>query len=63
MLHMKVGESMNEYFARSLILANKMKLNGENKEDVEVVRKILRSMTPKFDYIVCSIVFWEQFVE
>ena len=55
MLHMKAGESINEYFARTLSIANKMKINGENKGDVEVVEKILRSMTPKFDYIVCSI--------
>ena len=54
MLHMKAGESVNEYFARTFIIA-KMKLNGDNKGDVEVVEKILRSMTPKFDYIVCSI--------
>ena len=39
MLHMKVGESVNEYFARTLSIANKMNLNGENKEDVEVVEK------------------------
>ena len=55
MLHMKAGESVNVYFAWTLSIANKMKLNGENKEDVELVEKILRSMTPKFDYIVCSI--------
>ncbi|XP_022926284.1 uncharacterized protein LOC111433463 [Cucurbita moschata] len=55
MLHMKAGESVNEYFARVLSLANKMKINDENKGDVEVVEKILRSMTPKIDYIVCSI--------
>ena len=52
---MKAGESVNEYFARTLIIANKMKANGENKGDVVVVEKILRSMTPKFDYVVCSI--------
>ena len=45
MLYMKAGESVNEYSARTLSIANKMKLNGENKEDVEVVEKILRSMT------------------
>ncbi|XP_022951631.1 uncharacterized protein LOC111454387 [Cucurbita moschata] len=55
MLHMKAGDFVNEYFARTLSIANKMNLNGENKEDVEVVEKILRSMTAKFDYIVCSI--------
>ncbi|XP_022926223.1 uncharacterized protein LOC111433404 [Cucurbita moschata] len=49
------GESVNEYFAQTLSIANKMKINGENKGDVEAVVKILRSMTPKFDYIVCSI--------
>ena len=32
-----------------------MKANGENKGDIAVVKKILRSMTPKFDYVVCSI--------
>ncbi|XP_073049032.1 uncharacterized protein [Primulina eburnea] len=54
-IHMKTGESVNEYFARTLAIANKMKANGENKGDVAVVEKILRSMTPKFDYVVCSI--------
>ena len=52
MFHMKAGEYVNEYFVRTLSIANKMKLNGENKGDVEVVEKITRS---KFDYIVCSI--------
>ncbi|KAL6329764.1 hypothetical protein AAG906_035412 [Vitis piasezkii] len=40
-LHMKSGETVNEYFSRTLAIANKM--------------KILRSMTSKFDYVVCSI--------
>ncbi|XP_073016714.1 uncharacterized protein [Primulina eburnea] len=30
-LHMKQGESMNEYFSRTLAIANKMKVNGEDK--------------------------------
>lgn len=46
-LHMKTGETVNEYFARTLTIANKMKANGEDKGDVAVVEKILRSMTPK----------------
>nr|KYP33374.1 Retrovirus-related Pol polyprotein from transposon TNT 1-94 [Cajanus cajan] len=52
---MKEGESVNDYFARTLTIANKMKANREDKGDVAVVEKILRSMTPKFDYVVCSI--------
>ena len=55
-LHMKAGESVSEYFGRTLTISNKMKENGEeNKGDVVVVEKILRSMTSKFDYVVCSI--------
>ena len=54
-LHMKAGESVNEYFAQTLTIANKMKANGDDKGDVAGVEKILRSMTPKFDYVVCSI--------
>ncbi|KAK5784371.1 hypothetical protein PVK06_038894 [Gossypium arboreum] len=36
-LEMKTGESVNEYFARTLTIVNKMKINCENKTDVEVV--------------------------
>ena len=49
---MKAGELVNEYFARTLSIANKMKANGENKGDIAIVEKILRSITYKFDYIV-----------
>jgi hypothetical protein len=44
-LHMKAGESVNEYFARTLTITNKMKANGENKGDTAIVEKILRSLT------------------
>ena len=52
---MKVREFVSEYFARILTIANKMRAKGKNKGDVVVVENILRSITPKFDYVVCSI--------
>ncbi|KAG8474313.1 hypothetical protein CXB51_033967 [Gossypium anomalum] len=54
-LHMKAGETVNDYFTRTLTIANKMKANGENKSDRVVVEKILRSMTTKLNYVICSI--------
>lgn len=32
-----------------------MKANGEHKDNVAVIQKIMRSMTSKFDYAICSI--------
>jgi len=52
---MKEEESVNDYFARILVISNKMKAIGEDLKEVVVVEKILRSMTPKFNYVVCSI--------
>jgi len=54
-LQMKRDESVNEYFARTLTIANKMRTHGETMGDVAVIEKILRSMTLKFNYVVCSI--------
>ena len=36
-------------------IVNQMKRYGDKIEDVCVVEKILRSLTPKFDYVVCVI--------
>ena len=52
-LEMKVGETVSDYFARVMSVANKMR--GEQMTDVTIVEKILRSLTEKFNYIVCSI--------
>ncbi|KAL6349607.1 hypothetical protein AAG906_035768 [Vitis piasezkii] len=41
--------------ARTLIIANKMKIHGENIQQVVIIEKILRSMTSRFDYVVCSV--------
>ena len=54
-LRMKSGESVSEFFARTMTMANKMRIHGEKMEDVTIVEKILRSMTPKFNFVVCSI--------
>ena len=54
-LHMKIAESVNDYFGRTLTIANKMRTHGERMDDVVIVEKILRSLTSKYDYIFCSI--------
>lgn len=54
-LQMKEGESVADYFSRTMSIANKMQMNGESITNVAIVEKILRSMTPRFDYIVCTI--------
>ncbi|XP_068307610.1 uncharacterized protein [Pyrus communis] len=54
-LQMKNGESVMEYFARTMGIANKMRIYGDMLDDGSIVEKILRSMAPKFNYIVCSI--------
>lgn len=55
MLHMKTGESVNDYFERILTTTNKMRIHGERIKDVAIIKMILRSMTLKYDYVVCSI--------
>ena len=46
---------MNEYFARTLTIANKMRIYGEKMGDVLVIENILRFVIAKYDYVVCSI--------
>jgi len=54
-LEMKTGEGVSEYFSRVLSVANKMRTYGDQMPDVTVVEKILRSLSEKFNYVVCSI--------
>ncbi|CAL2265082.1 unnamed protein product [Prunus armeniaca] len=54
-LHMKEGETVDNFFACTLTIANKMKAHGETMSQTTINEKVLRSMTSKFDYVVCSI--------
>ncbi|XP_058103560.1 uncharacterized protein LOC131247144 [Magnolia sinica] len=54
-LEMRSCEKVTEYFSRVMTVANKMRIYGEDMQDVKVVEKILRSLTEKFNYVVCSI--------
>jgi hypothetical protein len=50
---MKVKESVNEYFARTLTIVNKKRVYGEKMEDIVVVEKILSSMTLNTTILMC----------
>jgi len=54
-LKMKNGESISDYFSRTMAIVNKLRIHGGKMEDLSVVEKILRSLTTKFNYVVCSI--------
>ncbi|KAL5724118.1 hypothetical protein ACHQM5_007419 [Ranunculus cassubicifolius] len=55
MLHMKESETVSDYFSRTMVIANKMRMHGDKMTEVTVVEKILRSMSPKFAYVVCAV--------
>ena len=54
-LQMQKEETVNDYIGKVMSLASKMRMHGDSITDVAVAEKILRSLTPKYDDIVCSI--------
>ena len=52
---MKIKESILDYFTRVQFVVNQLRQNDETIEDVRVNEKILRSLDPKYDYIVVAI--------
>ncbi|XP_050136198.1 uncharacterized protein LOC126611933 [Malus sylvestris] len=54
-LHMKAGKSINDYFGQTLVIANKIRIHRKHMEDAVIIEKILRSIVPKYDYVVCFI--------
>ncbi|RVW74621.1 hypothetical protein CK203_050879 [Vitis vinifera] len=55
MLRMTSGELVIDYFSRTIAIVNKIRIHGDKTENVLIVEKILRSLTPNFNFIVCSI--------
>ncbi|KAF1899788.1 hypothetical protein Lal_00019920 [Lupinus albus] len=53
-LQMKESETVTDYCSRVMGIANNMRIYGEKMGNTLIVEKILRSLTPKFDYVVCS---------
>ncbi|RDY09487.1 hypothetical protein CR513_06135, partial [Mucuna pruriens] len=52
---MKESESILDFGNRVMTVVNQMKRYRENMENIRVVEKILRSLTIKFDFVVCAI--------
>ncbi|KAA8540680.1 hypothetical protein F0562_024401 [Nyssa sinensis] len=54
-LNMNGAESILEYFSRTLVIVNQMRRHGEDIDDVRVMEKILRTLTPKFEHVVVAV--------
>ncbi|CAL9023491.1 unnamed protein product, partial [Prunus brigantina] len=46
---------VSDYFTRTLALANQMKANGEEMKELQIVEKILRTLTDRFEGKVTAI--------
>ncbi|CAJ2653663.1 unnamed protein product [Trifolium pratense] len=55
LLLMQEDESVYDYFRRTLAIATKMTTQGETLSQATIVEKITRSMTQRFEYVICSI--------
>ncbi|KAK2405339.1 hypothetical protein QL285_054585 [Trifolium repens] len=54
-LNMKNNEKVPEYISRVIVITNEMKACGETLSEQVIIEKVLRSLTPQFDYIVVAI--------
>ena len=55
LLQMKSSESISDYHTRIMVIVNQMRRNGEAITDSRITEKLLRSLDPKFDFIVIAI--------
>ncbi|KAH0776448.1 hypothetical protein KY290_007859 [Solanum tuberosum] len=54
-LKIKETESISDFCSRLMAVVNQLRRYEEEVDDVRAVEKILRSLAPKFDYMVCAI--------
>jgi len=54
-MQMEEDHKVSDYFSKMIEIVNLMKNYGENILDHMVVEKVLRSLSPKFDFIVIAI--------
>src|SRR3954469_13204194 len=52
---MKNNEKVSEYISKVIVITNEMKACVETLSEQVIIEKILRTLTPQFDYIVVSI--------
>ncbi|KAA8528955.1 hypothetical protein F0562_033558 [Nyssa sinensis] len=52
---MKEGEVVSDYFSRLLVIMNGLKRNGEKIDDIRVIEKLLRSLSPILEHVVVAI--------
>lgn len=52
---MKLGETISDYFSRTMAIINRMQTHEDKLEDVAVIENILRSFLPKNNFVVYSI--------
>lgn len=54
-LKMKESEFISNFYSKGMVVVNQLRRYREEVDDVCVVEKILHSLTPNFDYVVCAI--------
>lgn len=52
---MKDGEKVGDYISRLLTLTDQMKRCNESLNEVDIIEKILRTLSPFFDHIMVTI--------
>lgn len=54
-LKMNQTKSILDYFSCPFVATQQIKTNGEEISDIKIMKKIFRSLTSKFEHVVCLI--------